>query len=239
MLFPVMSQLIWRGSGKLDFRKRTAELPGSWAGRLFFRIDPKARQLRRRRQVVRICGGKGCPMNRLDRYFAVLDLKPGVPLKDLRQAYRDLVKVWHPDRFGHEPRLQYQAQEKLKEINEAYAILRSCPTPARNWPVKPGAEPQKRQSNSNYQKGAFYFSPAGGNTSSGLPKWPKKYWGLLLPLSLGGLLLLMIAYVFASPGSIISLFYYLPHLISKNNYFSFILLTCCVLFFLFIESLGE
>ena len=31
-----------------------------------------------------------------------------------------MAKVWHPDRFGHDERLQKKAQEKLKEINEAY-----------------------------------------------------------------------------------------------------------------------
>jgi hypothetical protein len=41
----------------------------------------------------------------------------------LKAAHRDLTKVWHPDRFLHDPRLQEKAQEKLKEINEAYEQL--------------------------------------------------------------------------------------------------------------------
>ena len=36
-----------------------------------------------------------------------------------------MAKVWHPDRFVHDPRLQEKAQEKLKEINEAYEQLSS------------------------------------------------------------------------------------------------------------------
>ena len=40
--------------------------------------------------------------------------------QDIRDAHRDLSKVWHPDRFNHEPRLRSKAEEKLKEINAAY-----------------------------------------------------------------------------------------------------------------------
>lgn len=36
-----------------------------------------------------------------------------------------MAKVWHPDRFVLDPRLQEKAQEKLKEINEAYEQLSS------------------------------------------------------------------------------------------------------------------
>jgi DnaJ-like protein len=55
------------------------------------------------------------------RYYHILGLEPGVSLEELKQTHRDLVKVWHPDRFADDPRLEKKAQEKLKEINEAYA----------------------------------------------------------------------------------------------------------------------
>lgn len=55
--------------------------------------------------------------------YAVLGLAPGASAQELKAAYRDLAKVWHPDRFGHDPRLQQKAQEKLKEINDAYQQL--------------------------------------------------------------------------------------------------------------------
>jgi hypothetical protein len=59
----------------------------------------------------------------LDRAYEVLGVKPGVSNRELKAAHRDLAKVWHPDRFVHDPRLQQKAQEKLKEINEAYEQL--------------------------------------------------------------------------------------------------------------------
>jgi len=43
---------------------------------------------------------------------------------ELDQAYRDLVQVWHPDRYSYNPRLQHKAEETLKEINNAYELLR-------------------------------------------------------------------------------------------------------------------
>jgi curved DNA-binding protein CbpA len=53
----------------------------------------------------------------------LLDLQPGFTLEDLKQAYKDLAQVWHPDRFSHNPRLQQKAEDKLKQINAAYAQL--------------------------------------------------------------------------------------------------------------------
>lgn len=53
----------------------------------------------------------------------ILDLVPPVRLEDAKQAYKDLVQVWHPDRFTHSPRLQERAETKLKQLNLAYETL--------------------------------------------------------------------------------------------------------------------
>jgi len=52
-----------------------------------------------------------------------LEVEPGVSLEEIRQAYRDQTKVWHPDRFSNDIRLQKKAEEKLKQINMAYRRL--------------------------------------------------------------------------------------------------------------------
>jgi DnaJ-class molecular chaperone len=57
------------------------------------------------------------------RDYAVLDLDPSASPAEIHQAYRDLVQVWHPDRFAHNPRLQRKADTKMRAINAAYARL--------------------------------------------------------------------------------------------------------------------
>jgi len=64
-----------------------------------------------------------------DKAYELLGVKPGVSNRELKAAHRDLAKVWHPDRFLHDPRLRDKAQERLKEINEAYELLSSGKTP--------------------------------------------------------------------------------------------------------------
>jgi DnaJ domain len=61
----------------------------------------------------------------LNKYYELLGVAPGASAQELKTAHRDMAKVWHPDRFAHDPRLQLKAQEKLKEINEAYNQLTS------------------------------------------------------------------------------------------------------------------
>jgi uncharacterized RDD family membrane protein YckC len=53
----------------------------------------------------------------------ILELSPDANAQQIKAAYRDLAKVWHPDRFEHDIKLQYRAQEKLKQINMAYEWL--------------------------------------------------------------------------------------------------------------------
>lgn len=70
----------------------------------------------------------------LKKCYDLLGVSPGASPEQLKVAYLDLAKVWHPDRFVHDPRLQAKAQEKLKEINEAYEQFRSRPTRERHTP---------------------------------------------------------------------------------------------------------
>ena len=58
------------------------------------------------------------------RYFEILELPPGASMEELNQAYKDLVNIWHPDRFSNNPRLKRKAEEKLKEVNRAYEALK-------------------------------------------------------------------------------------------------------------------
>ena len=64
------------------------------------------------------------------RCFDILDLDPGVSFEELKTAYRDMVNVWHPDRYAHNPRLQKKAERKLQELNAAYEEARRFIHPA-------------------------------------------------------------------------------------------------------------
>jgi curved DNA-binding protein CbpA len=62
-------------------------------------------------------------MIEIDKYYQIFGLKQGASKEEVKQTYRDLVNVWHPDRFANNSRLQQKANEKLREINLAYKRL--------------------------------------------------------------------------------------------------------------------
>src|SRR6266446_66885 len=96
--------------------------------------------------------------NDLGQYYRTLDLEPGATREDIKRAWRDLTKVWHPDRFQGDPRMEAKAEEKLKEINQAYERLTAGwigapgrpkdaapprPAAASGQPTPPHARPEK------------------------------------------------------------------------------------------------
>src|SRR5829696_8364058 len=62
-----------------------------------------------------------CAMsNQPNEWFRILDLRPGAGLEEVKRSYRELAKVWHPDRFAHDPSLLRKAHEKMNQLNHAY-----------------------------------------------------------------------------------------------------------------------
>lgn len=57
----------------------------------------------------------------------ILELPQDATIEQIRDAYRTMAKVWHPDRFHHDKKLYQRAQEKLKSINLAYEWLKNNP----------------------------------------------------------------------------------------------------------------
>lgn len=55
----------------------------------------------------------------------ILEVSESCSLAEIKQAYRDMVQIWHPDRYSQNERLQRKAQEKMKELNAAYDCLSS------------------------------------------------------------------------------------------------------------------
>jgi len=54
-------------------------------------------------------------------YYEILGVKKNASLDEIKKAYRELALRYHPDRVPHEQKKE--AEEKFKEISEAYAVL--------------------------------------------------------------------------------------------------------------------
>ncbi|MGM3309023.1 dynamin family protein [Anabaena sp. WFMT] len=61
--------------------------------------------------------------DRIDRAYKILGLQSTASFVEVKQAYKTLVKKWHPDLFVNQPQMQKQVQEKIRLVNEAYNIL--------------------------------------------------------------------------------------------------------------------
>ncbi len=58
------------------------------------------------------------------RCYEILELERGASIDEAKQAYKDIVNVWHPDRFSNNLRLKQKAEKKLKEANAAYETVK-------------------------------------------------------------------------------------------------------------------
>jgi len=99
----------------------------------------------------------------------ILGVAPNASAQQIRQAYQDLVRVWHPDRFHSDSRLQQIAQERLREINDAYTCLKNYSPPVPNQET---ATSPPRASNDQPQKRKTWTPPAPASRtrpSVGLP----------------------------------------------------------------------
>ncbi|WP_426349616.1 J domain-containing protein [Alloiococcus sp. CFN-8] len=54
--------------------------------------------------------------------YEILGVKENASKEEIKSAYRELAKKYHPDQFGNNP-LKDLAEEKMREINEAYDSL--------------------------------------------------------------------------------------------------------------------
>ena len=54
--------------------------------------------------------------------YQILNIPPTATDEEVKRAYRDLARKYHPDNYHDNP-LADLAQEKMKEINEAYDAI--------------------------------------------------------------------------------------------------------------------
>lgn len=57
------------------------------------------------------------------RYLVLLNLPFKFTEAELKQAYRDISQVWHPDKHDQNPRLRKKAEAVFKDVNTAYQFF--------------------------------------------------------------------------------------------------------------------
>ena len=108
-----------------------------------------------------------------------LGLPSTAPAAQITEAYRDLAKVWHPDRFSGDPRLCAKAEEKLKRINIAYRTLQGG--------FAPGSAESTKRSRRRYYGGR----PRRAQNAPADQAWRSVWIGAGLAVLVGGMLILL------------------------------------------------
>ncbi len=115
----------WRlgALGHTPWRDDQMSDPEHWVDSLGLFRAARARQRadRRRRATGEAPGTPGRPLTPVENAMKVMDLVPPLTLTALRVRYRELVKRYHPDTNGGDR----AAEERLKEITQAYSTLRA------------------------------------------------------------------------------------------------------------------
>ncbi len=102
-------------------------------------------------------------MDDIFQYYAILGIKQTATPEATKKAYRNLAKVWHPDRYVDNPTLKAKAEAEIKKINQAYAAIKAY-TDHPHQIVEPNISnspksrisKQQNTSESHYQLGVAY-----------------------------------------------------------------------------------
>lgn len=106
------------------------------------------------------------PMTYKD-YYAMLGVAKSASEKDIKSAYRRLARKWHPDA---NPNSQKEAEEKFKEISEAYEVLgdpqkrRKYDMLGSDWQQAAQQAEAQRQYRTQFEHEGFDFGGFGGGS---------------------------------------------------------------------------
>lgn len=59
----------------------------------------------------------------LERAYRLLNISPGVSAEEIKKAYRERLMYFHPDKHKDNPVLQKVANDKTRQILEAYDLI--------------------------------------------------------------------------------------------------------------------
>ena len=90
--------------------------------------------------------------------YEVLGVRPGAKQDEIKKAYRQLVKKYHPDSYKDHP-LEGLAKEKMPEINQAYDQLTGSD---QTW-QPPGSNPGSNPYQGPWQQNTGSYPPPGQN----------------------------------------------------------------------------
>jgi len=103
-------------------------------------------------------------------YYAILGVPKTAAEKDIKSAYRKLARKWHPDANPKNPK---EAEEKFKEISEAYEVLgdpekrKKYDVLGPNWQQAAQQAEQQRRYRTNVGDQEFEFDLGGPGGPSG------------------------------------------------------------------------
>lgn len=103
--------------------------------------------------------------------YQVLGVPPGASEETVREAYRDLVRKYHPDQFP-DARAKELAEAKMREINAAYDAItlgnrqQTTGTAWSSWNPQPPPNPGSPYGSpfGNPGQSPYYRSSRGGNS---------------------------------------------------------------------------
>ena len=99
--------------------------------------------------------------NALAKAYAILGIQSNASAEEVKQAYRNMAKKYHPDRvITEDAAIKKGAEEKFKQVQQAYELISKFA----NWQIV---------KSTNYKKKwqAIYIAPLQPNTFAVFPPW--------------------------------------------------------------------